>query len=385
MPPPQINSIPASGDETSIVHDKSVTGLRFLGERFTIDAAIFQRLIAEEVQGRYLPTALDIPATMGSSEAVAILGSEGVMATYPDYAEKLQEAQDYFLDTTGNTATSATTDVWTSNLYWSWLYMLQPLVDDNNQEGLPSFMTTQAWTRKELNTFEGSWTELKHDTGAYSKPPKGYYGAGAPQESPPDDRGYVEPNPVLFGRLASLCQMTIDGLEERDMLSEETRTGLEKLRYVAETCTVISEKELTSGTITDAEYEFIRNIGDELFDIWKTARQEELQDTSTLDYLGAHPCGIVTDVATDARSGQVLEEATGFAASIYVVFPRDNELAIGRGMVYTQYEFEVDAGARMTDEQWHEWIKDSRYPLPTSLPLPEFAEWKTSYMADISD
>jgi hypothetical protein len=382
MPPPQINSIPASGDETSIVHDKSVTGLRFLGERFTIDAAIFQRLIADEVSGRYLPTALDIPAAMGSSEATSILESEGIMATYPDYAKKLQEAQGYFLDTTGDATASATTDVWTSNLYWSWLYMLQPLLDDNNQEGLPSFMTTQAWTRKELNTFEGSWTELKHDTGAYSKPPQAGYGGFVPL--PIDDRGYVEPSPVLFGRLASLCQMTIDGLEVRDMLSEETRTGLEKLRYVAETCTVISEKELTGGTITDAEYEFIRNFGDELFVIWQTARQEELQDTSTLDYLGAHPCGIITDVATDAHSGQVLEEATGFATNIYVVFPRDGELVIGHGAVYSQYEFKVDADARMTDEQWHERMNDSRYTADL-LPLPELAEWKSAYIVDISD
>jgi hypothetical protein len=177
--------------------------------------------------------------------------------------------------------------------------------------------------------------------------------------------------------------MTIDGLETRTMLSEETRTGLERLRHVAETCTVISEKELTGGTITDTEYEFIRNIGDELYDIWQVARQEELQNLDyvggILDYLNFHPCGIITDVATDAHNGQTLEEATGLVKEIYVVFPRDGELVIGRGAVYTQYEFEVDVNARMTDEQWHERMRD------WSTPLPKLAEWKTSYMADISN
>ena len=36
-------------------------------------------------------------------------------------------------------------------------------------EGYPSFMLKQAWDRKELNTFLGSWTELKHDTILYTK------------------------------------------------------------------------------------------------------------------------------------------------------------------------------------------------------------------------
>jgi hypothetical protein len=93
--------------------------------------------------------------------------------------------------------------------------------------------------------------------------------------------------------------------------------------------------------------------------------------------MGFHPCGIIADVATDVHNGQVLEEATGYAKEIFVVFPRDGELAIGRGTVYSHYEFKVDAGARMTDEQWHEWMRDQSTPLPTP------AAWKTSYIADL--
>ena len=32
--------------------------------------------------------------------------------------------------------------------------------------------------------------------------------------------GYVEPNPELYGRLASLAKMTYDGLQSRDLLGE---------------------------------------------------------------------------------------------------------------------------------------------------------------------
>jgi len=65
-----------------------------MGQRFTIDASVMQRLIYREVgdkehtcedgvekwnaQGaRYLPKALDVTAAMGSSEALSILDEQG--------------------------------------------------------------------------------------------------------------------------------------------------------------------------------------------------------------------------------------------------------------------------------------------------------------------
>ena len=59
---------------------------------------------------------------------------------------------------------------WTENLYWSWLYSFRPLLEPKAaNSGYPSFMTNQAWTRKDLNTVNGSYTELKHDTILYAK------------------------------------------------------------------------------------------------------------------------------------------------------------------------------------------------------------------------
>ena len=71
------------------------------------------------------------------------------------------------------------TSQWTENLYWSWLYTFRPLLAPKAPDsGYPSFMTNDAWTRKDLNTVLGSWTELKHDTLLYAKQVMAEMGGG---------------------------------------------------------------------------------------------------------------------------------------------------------------------------------------------------------------
>ena len=136
-----------------------------MGQRFTLDASIFQRLVYREVkedkqgQRRMLPKALDIPAALGSEEAYTILEDTGETG-YEGYPENMDKLRKYIADLDGET--------WTQNLYWSWLYTLDTLIGEKG-EGYPSFMHNKAWLHKELNTFLSSWTELKHDTILYAK------------------------------------------------------------------------------------------------------------------------------------------------------------------------------------------------------------------------
>ena len=119
---------------------------------------------------------------------------------------------------------------WTQNLYWSWLHTLLPLISEK-KEGYPRFMRNEAWTRKELVTYLGSWTELKHDTVLYGKASMAEMGGGGVE--PVDDRGYVEPNPLLYSRLAALTSMTREGLSSRGMLGEDDRATLERIEQLA--------------------------------------------------------------------------------------------------------------------------------------------------------
>ncbi|MBE0448890.1 MAG: DUF3160 domain-containing protein, partial [Actinobacteria bacterium] len=176
LEPPQINSMPVLPDSD---RESQIKGFRFMGQRFTIDASIFQRLVAREVPGRMLPKGLDIPAAMGSDEALNILESMGE-TKYQNYPENMVKMKEYISGLDRKT--------WTQNLYWGWLYSLLPLTKEK-PEGYPTFMRNSAWVKKELNTYLGSWAELKHDTILYAKQVYAEEGDDFFEEK--DDRGYV--------------------------------------------------------------------------------------------------------------------------------------------------------------------------------------------------
>ncbi|MHB1043105.1 MAG: DUF3160 domain-containing protein [Eubacteriales bacterium] len=361
---PAINSIPIIiNEDIQPDRDKEIKGFRFMGQRFTLDAAVFQRLIYREVkenrQGglRMLPKGLDIPAAMGSQEAYNILQSMGETG-YRNYPENMAKMKAYMAGLSKET--------WIQNLYWSWLYTLKPLTVEK-PAGYPPFMLGQAWARKDLNTFLGSWTELKHDTILYAKPVYAEAGGGGQA----DDRGYVEPSPYVYARLASLVKMTGEGLQERGLLSERDKTSLERMETLVLSLKAISEKELSNVPLTDGDYDLIRSYGAQLEHFWLEAMRDEGIDHRSAS--NDRPAALVADVATDVGGGQVLEEATGRVFNIYAVVPVDGKPRIAIGGVYSYYEFLWPISDRLTDTRWHQMLDSGRVP-----PLPG---WTGAFIA----
>lgn len=353
LDPPVINSIPIFDENIQPDREAEIKGFRFMGQRFTLDAAIFQRLIYRDVkensegERRNLPKGLDIPAAMGSQEAYSLLESMGE-TDYKGYPENMEKLREYI--------GSLKLTTWTENLYWNWLYTLLPLTWEK-PEGYPSFMRNQAWQRKDLATYLGSWTELKHDTILYAKQVYAEMGGGL---EPEDDRGYVEPNPHLFARLAALCAMTRDGLESRGLLDERDKDNLTRLETLALSLKGIAEKELNNTPLSDEDYDLIRTFGGQLEHFWIEALRDDIESRSQV---WENPSALVADVATDPN-GAVLEEATGMVWSIYVVVPVDGELRIARGGVYSYYEFPWPMNDRLTDPKWQEMLRSGQAPEP---------------------
>ncbi len=375
LEPPQINSMPIFNAEIQPDREKEIKGFRFMGQRFTIDAAIFQRLITREVgpkgesctnapfgYGRMLPKGLDIPSAMGSNEALNILKAQGE-TQHACYSENMSKMQTY--------VSGLPTENWTQNLYWGWLYQLRPLLDVK-QTGYPTFMQNSAWARKDLNTFLGSWSQLKHDTILYAKQVYAESGGGGPEKK--DDRGYVEPNPYVYARLASLLKMTTGGLEVRGLLTASMKDNLSKMEQLAMWLKTISEKELNNENLTDADYELIRSYGGQLEHLWLEINKDEPQykELDQRDFLDQNPAAIVADVATDP-AGQVLEVGTGKISEIYVVVPVDGKLRIAKGGVYSYYEFTWPMSDRLTDKKWRELLNSGQ--------APQLPEWTNAFMA----
>lgn len=363
LEPPQLNSMPIFNAQIQADREKEIKGFRFMGQRFTIDAAIFQRLMDRDTPGRMLPKGLDIPSVMGSKEALNILTQMGE-TKYDKYSENMSQMQTY--------VSGLPTEHWTQNLYWGWLYQLRPLLDKTSS-GYPAFMRNAAWLRKDLNTFLGSWSELKHDTILYAKESMAEGGDGAPKEK--DDRGYVEPNPQVYARLASLLKMTTDGLKIRGLLTQSMKNNLSKMEQLALSLKTISEKELNDEKLTNEEYELIRSYGVQLEHFWLEVNKDEPQfKKSPQDaYLDENPAAIVADVAT-APNGQVLEEGTGKISVIYVVVPVAGKLRIASGGVYSYYEFTWPISDRLTDKKWRELLNSGQ---PPKLP-----SWTDAFVSE---
>ena len=359
---PSINSVPVEQDDSNIV-----PSFRFMGQRYTVDADIMQKLIYRAVkdnpQGekRMLPDVLDSAAALGSEEAYKILEQQGD-TQYENYTDNLTIMKDHFA--------AAGTNVWYASLYSGWLNTLRPLLEKKG-EGYPSYMQSDAWARKNLETYAGSYAELKHDTILYSKQVMAEMGGGGDDEIL-DDRGYVDPQPVVYSRFAELAKRTEEGLREYGMLSDSAKEDLERLNEIALTLLTISEKELRNEVPTDDEFEFIRCYGGYLEHFWQEANKDK-KEGQTLYYSDEAPCPVVADIATDPN-GAVLEVGCGKADNVYVVFPIGDELHIGRGSVYSFYQFTVPIDQRMKDSEWiammnggyldenYQWIKAEEKP-----------------------
>jgi hypothetical protein len=354
LPPPQINSMWVYIWED---RDEATQGFRFMGQRFVFDAYIFQELIFRSVgtldDPRMLPKGLDIFAAMGSEEAYSIL-QEMDETHYLHYDEQMNKLQ--------GEISALEMDSWTQNLYWSWLYSFQPLIEVKG-EAYPAFMRNPAWVRKDLHTALGSWTELKHDTILYAK--QAYAELGGAFEEP-ELKGYVEPNPEAFARLAALTRMTIDGLEARGLLDDSETMGairdnLQSLELLLTQLTTIAQKELAGTVLTQDEGDVILFYGGLLESLTLAAADKE--DVEGRPILEDQEAAVVADVATDP-TGQVLEEGVGRIFEIYVVVDIDGQPVMTKGGVFSYYEFPWPMDNRLTDEAWKEMLNQGQAPEP---------------------
>lgn len=359
---PVINSMLTLNDKKEEVQKE----FRFMGQRYTVDAEIFQNLCYKEVKlnadgdKRMLPDTLDVAASMGSDTAVAILNAQGD-TEYEGYTENLEMLKEKF--------TNEEDPVWSASLYSSWLDTLHPLMKQK-EEGYPFFMQSEEWAKKALETFAGSYAELKHDTVLYAKQMAVEMGGGDQEYI--DDRGYVEPEPEVYARFVNLSQKTRDGLKQYDMLSSENEESLNILTELGQQLLTISQKELSNETLTDEEYELIRSYGGTIEHFWRDLATEITgeQYVQTSEF----PAETIVDIATDQDRGRCLEIGVGGASEMYVIVPVDGELKIASGAVYNFYQFEQPISERLTDSQWREMVRSVDQP-----------DWTQSYRVSRPD
>ncbi len=193
---------------------------------------------------------------MAQPQALTILEREGDTA-YDGYLEMVSRWHAEYA--------ALPVEGWTSTLYWNWLHALRPLLETKGA-GYPSFMQGEGWQLKSLNSWLGSWAELRHDTLLYAKQSYAAEATGAELEIELS-KGYVEPEPEVFARLAALDRQLLDGLDARGLLNDELRAKLRDLEALLLALKTVSEKELRAEPLSAAEYRLIREIGDRLAEL----------------------------------------------------------------------------------------------------------------------
>jgi len=321
--------------------------IQFMGERFTPDSYVFQQVSEPYVPGRPLPKGLDIMATMlGSNRAGQLLEEE--KETYPELESQHDKLRGEFED--------YTEEDWQKNVYYNWLYALEPLLVEFDQS-YPLFMQNTAWQDEKLNTALSSWTQLRHDYLLYTKPPY-------PILPIVEGYGYVEPVPEFYHRLASLCrkidtEFSSEGIDI--VISDYSYTYHDHLTGFADaldTLEAYARKELNNEPLTSGEQSYIHRFGGELKWLLLPWREEEIIKPM-----------LVVDVCTHV-SGSVLHEGVGEFNPIIVVYEEpDGTSRAGIGFVLSYYEFIEDDFTRITDSEWKEWVENDTLP-----PRPSWAE-----------
>jgi hypothetical protein len=358
LPGPRINSLPLPQGTQADQVDTETRGFRLFGQRFTLDGYIMQQLIYPEVgtanNSRALPLSLDVATALGSDMAYMLADQAGATA-YTNYTDHLSTLRTEVNGMNG--------DAWLENLYGGWLWALQPLLV-RDPALVPPMMQTDAWKRKDIHSALGSWTELKHATLLYAEQPYGGLGGGG-VEPPVISTSYVEPNPLVFARIAVVAGTLDQGLASRNFYTRGQDSGgtalssihssLNSLTLLSARLAEIAREEIAGEPVSqDDLYWMQENFGSELWHVRYEAEMWFPDAPKTV--------ALVADVASNPDAGTVLEEATGPVNVIYVVVSGPHGPQLTRGTVYSYYEFTQPIDLRLTDDQWRTMVDSGQTP-----------------------
>ncbi len=362
---------PSVPEQTKAELLAATKAFRIFGQRFTFDAWVLGRLTAGQEKVAMLlpstPSALFVPAAMGDNAAREFAGAF-LKQGKPPFSEG--EVKEFYgrLDEVAAELKRVTDTEWYSSLGAAWLKLLGTLRQTYGP-GYPRYMQGKLFPVKQLQTWLGSYAELKHDTLLYVKQNFAEAGDGGDENLPPVPRGFVEPNMAFWQELQRLVAYTAAGFKKYGLfpgeLEEYGRLNLfkERVDFYAS----LAAKELNGTRLSEAEYEKLR-IERLSFLARPFVEGAILTDKERRSAL-------IADIHTDALQGQILYEATGEPYFILALVGNDGVSRLTAGVAFNHYEFTGPMGRRYADADWQARV----YAAPPQLPPKNF--WYKGLMA----
>lgn len=367
----RIRSQVVTSNEHSLRQVEPPTTFQLFGQRFVLDSFVLSKVVYDSILfdgrkvKRLMPAGLDVMYVLGNDAALPLLEDE--MAQFP-YAANLKASRDFI--------EQHSTSAWRETAYNTWLSALRTLDEDlSTERHAPQTMRTAAWQRKQLQTQLASWSELRHNTVLYAKPP---YTSHVMCEYP---TGYVEPYPELYAQVKLFVDETARRMEGanfnlagRDYSPGQKRTvdSLRKMAEILGRLETLARKELAAEAFTEDEVEWIKQVisrgggcGPPVYSGWY----------SDLFLGGAQRCSFwqptIVDVHTNPNGdvAETLEAGVGDCNFLVAAIDNDGDRIIYVGPVYSYYEFLQPAEDRLTDEAWGKLLEAGEAP-----PRPEWTE-----------
>lgn len=338
---------------------------RFMPQRAVMDSVLMQNVV--DIAGRNKPSdrpiysGLDLMTAFGNEKAWEIQKEDPYNSHWDKYQERTEE----------NISTVKKMEDldWQKNMYRGWLWMLKSY-DQKFGQGYPTFMRNEAWERKDLVSALGSFAELKHDTVLYGKAVMAEMGGGGDIEIP---KSYVEPNVELYEKLNWLLEFTKVNLKDRQMLSEKYEEKINNFQAMVTKFRDISIKELQNEALTEDEILDLLYIGGEMerimVDFVESTDENNISYWYEIQNATDRRMPVVVDLMRVVKNnlglpeGDISHIGTGKPMEIYVIYPHQDKLYMGRGATFSYYEFLNKE--RLTDEDWQKMVYDEKIDFPT--------------------
>lgn len=344
------NSIMPTETEAS-AKDKTA-GFVFFGEKFTIDSWVFDQITAGTAEEES-----KIKPTVQSSLAIAdiLLGTDTTRWMIKERFEKnssgfviTQSQIDAYPEVKQKTLEQFSGMFTTGTVYAQRIDLLG--WNMKNPKNAPYFMEQIWYQNKTLNTFIGSYTELKHDTLLYSKQAYAEMGMWGGDSCdimvyPPDlevPRGYVEPNIDVYDSLIDLSTLTSTFFDD-----ESYQEFIDYVKFLRK----IAVSESKNEKISDDDFDTLRLSYDKLYSL---VLEQKVIGNPTHK---AARWSLIADIFTSGKFGP-LYVATGRPALMLLMVNDVNGPRVVWWPVYSTYEFYGKpfpmTSGRYTDEDWQQ-------------------------------
>lgn len=335
---------------------------RVFGQRFTFDAWVLNDLTAgqekTEVKLPSTPSALFVNAAMGDLRAAEYVQE----FLKRDAGFKAAEVIGFLtkLDQKKSDIIKVKKDEWFNSMGSAWLYVLGSLTH-NFGDKYPLYMRTASFLDKQIQTFLGSYAELKHDTLLYAKQSYAELGGGGGDQAiPPVVKGFVEPNLEFWNRFNELIGRTEEFFVTNDLLKDSNALArLREFKKISVFYEDFAKKEMQSVAISDDDYEKLRTT--------KLSFMAEPFGGESPDEISGQ-VALIADIHTDALRGEILYEATAKPYLMLAIVANEDSPRVVASLVYNHYELTAPLVKRLTDEDWRGWV----YSQTDKLPVKNF-------------